>query len=79
MIWPLSFIMRALTSINEQEIEQCLRALIDTSTDSGFMHESFDAQDPHKFTRPWFAWCNSAFGELVLTIFKSHPAILQRV
>jgi hypothetical protein len=38
MIWPLSFIMRALTSVSEQEIEQCLRALIDTSAGTGFMH-----------------------------------------
>jgi meiotically up-regulated gene 157 (Mug157) protein len=79
MIWPLSIIMRALTSDNEQEIEYCLRMLIDTSAGSGFMHESFNAKNPKDFTRPWFAWCNSLFGELIVRISTSHPAILQRI
>jgi uncharacterized protein len=79
MIWPISIIMRALTSRSEDEIERCLRMLIDTTAETGFMHESFEAQDPRKYTRPWFAWCNSAFGELILMISESYPAILERV
>lgn len=78
-IWPLSIIVRALTSNSEEEIEHCLRMLIDTSAGTGFMHESFNAHDPNQFTRPWFAWCNSIFGELVVRIAASHPAILKRV
>ena len=79
MIWPLSIIMRALTSDDEKEIERCLSMLIETNAGTGFMHESFDAHDPAKFTRPWFAWCNSLFGELILQVAGSHPAILERV
>lgn len=79
MIWPLSIIMRALTSEDEKEIEVCLHMLIDTTAGSGFMHESFDAHDPTKFTRPWFAWCNSLFGELVVRVATSHPAVLERI
>ena len=79
MIWPLSIIMRALTSEDESEIESCLRMLLATTGGSVFMHESFDAHDPSKFTRPWFAWCNSLFGELVVRISQSHPQVLQRV
>lgn len=79
MIWPLSIIMRALTSDDEKEIESCLRMLLATTGGSVFMHESFDAHDPSKYTRPWFAWCNSLFGELVVRISESQPGVLQRV
>ena len=79
MIWPLSIIMRALTSEDESEIESCLRTLVATTGGTGFMHESFDARDPAKYTRPWFAWCNSIFGELVVRVSESHPGILERV
>jgi meiotically up-regulated gene 157 (Mug157) protein len=30
------------------------------------MHESFDKNDPAKFTRSWFAWANSLMGELMV-------------
>lgn len=78
-IWPMSIIMRALTSTSVAEQEHCLQMLIATTGEKGFMHESFDARDPRKFTRPWFAWCNSLFGELIVQIASSHPEILSRV
>ena len=76
MIWPLSIIMRALTSRDPNEIAHCLRMLMDTDAGMGFMHESFDARNPRNFTRPWFAWCNSLFGELVLRVAAFNPQIL---
>jgi meiotically up-regulated gene 157 (Mug157) protein len=77
MIWPLSIIMRALTSRDSNEISHCLRMLLDTNAGTGFMHESFDANNPSKYTRAWFAWCNSLFGELVVRLAASHPKILE--
>jgi meiotically up-regulated gene 157 (Mug157) protein len=35
-------------------------------TRTGFIHESFHKDDAGKYTRDWFAWANSLFGELVL-------------
>ena len=29
------------------------------------MHESFDPSAPEEFTRPWFAWANTLFAELL--------------
>ena len=78
MIWPLSIIMRALTSRDSSEISHCLRMLMDTNAGTGFMHESFDANNPGNYTRPWFAWCNSLFGELVVRVAASHPEVLER-
>lgn len=78
MIWPLSIIMRGLTSRDSNEIAHCLRMLVDTNAATGFMHESFAANDPSHYTRAWFAWCNSLFGEFVIRVGDSHPAVLER-
>jgi hypothetical protein len=76
MIWPMSLTMRALTTQDEAEQLQCLRWLKSTHAATGFMHESFHKDDPRKFTRPWFAWANTLFGELILTLHKSSPRLL---
>ena len=75
-IWPMSIIMRALTSDNDTEIEMCLGWLKMSSAGTGFMHESFWKDNVGSYTRPWFAWCNSLFGELVLTLARTKPHIL---
>ena len=67
MIWPMAIIMRALTTDDENEQRQCLAWLKTTHAGTGFMHESFNKNDPAKFTRAWFAWANTLFGELILT------------
>lgn len=77
-IWPLSIILRALTSTDDNEIVTCLQWLRDTTASTDFMHESFDKDDPRKFTRPWFAWANTLFGELILKIAEKRPALLKR-
>jgi uncharacterized protein len=78
MIWPLSIIMRGLTSNDPLEIKKCLLMLKNTHGDTGFMHESFHKDDPSKFTRKWFAWANTLFGELVLSVSKTHPELLNK-
>ena len=75
-IWPMSILMRALTSADEAEIRQCLRWLRDTTAGTGFMHESFKKNDAKEFTRPWFAWANTLYGELILKLAKERPALL---
>src|SRR6185436_6099795 len=42
MIWPMSLLMRALTSEEDREIRECLRTLKATHAGTGFMHEAFD-------------------------------------
>ena len=67
-VWPMSIIMRAMTSSNDEEIRWCIQTLRNTDGDTGFMHESFHKDDPSKFTRKWFAWANTLFGELILKL-----------
>jgi meiotically up-regulated gene 157 (Mug157) protein len=66
MIWPMSIMMRAFTSTDESEIKACIEMLLATDAGTGFMHESFHKDDPARFTRAWFAWQNTLFGELIL-------------
>jgi len=77
-IWPMGIMFRALTSTDDKEILQCLQWLRITTAGTDFMHESFDDNDPAKFTRPWFAWANTLFGELILQVAATRPALLRR-
>ncbi len=65
-IWHISLAMQALTSRDESELDDILEMLERTDAGTGFMHESFHPDDPASFTRPWFAWANSLFSELIL-------------
>ncbi|MEG0789057.1 MAG: glycoside hydrolase family 125 protein [Alistipes sp.] len=68
MIWPMSLMMKAFTSQNDDEIKACVKMVMDTEAGTGFIHESFHKNDPAKFTRVWFAWQNTLFGELILKL-----------
>ena len=78
-IWPLGIIMRGLTSTNDEEICECLRMLISTTAETGFMHEAFDKDDPGNFSRSWFAWANSLFGEWLLKLHAEKPKLLRQM
>ncbi len=77
MIWPMSIIMRANTSNDDAEIRKCVQTLKNTHGGTGFMHESFHKDDPKKFTRHWFAWTNTLFGELMWRLYKEKPELLK--
>lgn len=77
MIWPLAITMRALTSNDDEEIKTCLSTLKKTHAGTGFMHETFHKDDPSNFTRKWFAWANTLFGELIFNLYKTKPHLLK--
>lgn len=77
-IWPMALAMQALTATDDAEIRECLRQLKTSHAGTGFMHESFDANDPRRFTRPWFAWANTLFGELIVTLSEKRPHLLSQ-
>ncbi|HWG84459.1 MAG TPA: glycoside hydrolase family 125 protein, partial [Deinococcales bacterium] len=66
--------MQGLTALNDAEREMLLDTLVSTTAGTGLMHESFDANDSRRFTRPWFAWANSLFAEFVLHATGIMPA-----
>ncbi len=68
-IWHIALSMQALTSEDPAEIEAIVKTLKETDAGTGFMHEGFNPDKPEEFTRPWFAWANSLFAEL---LYKWH-------
>ncbi len=68
-IWPISLCIQGMTSLQPAERAKILRMLLTTHAGTARMHESFDPNQPSAFTREWFAWANSMFGELV---FRMH-------
>jgi meiotically up-regulated gene 157 (Mug157) protein len=77
MIWPMSQILYALTSTSDAEIAHAVQMLKRSSAGTGFMHESYNKNDPTKFTRAWFAWANTLFGELIGKLAHTKPALLR--
>ncbi len=75
-VWPISLMMQALTSIDDAEIRLCLAELKTAAGPRGFMNESVGKDDAAIFTRSWFAWANSLFGELILTLLAERPHLL---
>lgn len=78
-IWPMSIILRAITSVDDKEIVHCIKNLVATHAGTGFMHESFHKDDPTKFTRKWFAWANTLFGELIMKVYNERRSLLREV
>jgi len=77
-IWHLGIISRALTSIDDAEIKSCLETIKKTHAETGFMHESFNKNNPSEFSRSWFAWANTMFGELIIKLFNERPYLLTK-
>ncbi|WP_461451028.1 glycoside hydrolase family 125 protein [Mucilaginibacter sp.] len=78
-IWPMSIIIRAITSTDKAEIASCIKTLRSTHAGTGFMHESFNKDNAADFTRKWFAWANTLFGELIIKTHQYHPELLSAI
>ena len=64
-IWHIGLVMQILTSLDPAEKRECLDMLARTHAGTNYMHEGFDADDPARFTRPWFAWANTLFAQML--------------
>lgn len=67
-IWPIAAAVRGLTSADDGEKRAVLRQLVDAAGARARMSESYDVDDPTRFTREWFSWADSMFCELVLDV-----------
>jgi meiotically up-regulated gene 157 (Mug157) protein len=76
MIWPIAITVRGLTSTDDAEIRACIQSLKATHAGTGYMHESFHKDDASKFTRAWFAWANTLFGEFLWKVYQEKPQLL---
>ena len=76
MAWPMSIMMKLFISKDDKEIARYMTMLMHTDAGTGFMHESFDVNDSDHYTRPWFAWQNGLFAELVMKLIDEGKAPL---
>ena len=76
MIWPMAITMQGLTSTSSKEIKECITMLKATHAGTGFMHETFHKDDPNNFSRSWFAWANTLFGEFLWKTYQQNPELL---
>jgi meiotically up-regulated gene 157 (Mug157) protein len=68
-VWPLALVMEGLTASTQSEKQDVLRELLASDPGDHLLHESFDPNDPKRFTRPDFGWPNALFSEFVMTSF----------
>jgi meiotically up-regulated gene 157 (Mug157) protein len=69
-VWPLAIIMQGLTSTSDGERRDVLSQLLASDPGDHLLHESFDPNDPDKFSRKDFGWPNALFSEFVMTDFN---------
>ncbi|HZV79089.1 MAG TPA: glycoside hydrolase family 125 protein [Candidatus Binatus sp.] len=60
-VWPLSLVVQYRTATSNSERRQVAAALAKSSAGDGTLHESFDVNDPRKYTRESFGWVNALF------------------
>jgi meiotically up-regulated gene 157 (Mug157) protein len=69
-VWPLALVMQGLTAGGQTEKEDVLNQLLASDPGDHLLHESFDPNDPRRFTRPDFGWPNALFSEFIITSFQ---------
>jgi meiotically up-regulated gene 157 (Mug157) protein len=74
-VWPLALIMQGLTSTSETERKEILGQLLASDPGDHLLHESFDPNNPSRFSRKDFGWPNALFSEFVMTDFSGVPAL----
>lgn len=80
--WPMSVLVQALTTDDEGEIMECLEKVKNVSV-FGLINESVNVEtgvDPRRggegMTRSWFAWANSVFAQVILTLAEKRPELI---
>ena len=73
--WPMSLLVQAMTSDEDEEILEIL-SLVKRASTLGLMHESVSVNSIREYTRSWFAWANSVFAQTILDIAKRKPHLL---
>lgn len=73
--WPMSVLVQAMTSDDEEEIEECL-AMVLKHSHLGLVNESVNVERKGQYTRSWFAWANSVFAQAILDLAGRKPGLI---
>ncbi|MDQ2992981.1 MAG: glycoside hydrolase family 125 protein [Candidatus Eremiobacteraeota bacterium] len=74
-VWPIAMLMQGFTATSDAERKDVLSQLLASDPGDHLLHESFNPDDPTKFTRADFGWPNALFSEYVMTAFEGVPAL----
>ena len=69
-VWPLAMLMQGFTASSDGERKDVLSQLLASDPGDHLLHESFNPDDPTKYSRADFGWPNALFSEYVLTTFE---------
>ncbi|KAI4524144.1 DUF1237-domain-containing protein [Schizophyllum commune Loenen D] len=61
---------------DDSEILTRLHTIMNTTDGLGLIHESISVYNVSDWTRPWFAWANSYFAEMVLDLAQRKPGLI---
>ncbi|KLJ09106.1 hypothetical protein EMPG_15468 [Blastomyces silverae] len=73
--WPMSVLVRAHTSDDDDEILESINMVRDASL-LGLIHETVDVNNVSDYTRSWFAWANSVFAQTILDLAVRKPHLI---
>ncbi|KAL6306634.1 Six-hairpin glycosidase-like protein [Sparassis latifolia] len=73
--WPMALVSSIYGTDNDEEILQDLYLIANNTAGLGLIHESIDIYDS-TYTRPWFAWANSYFSEMMLDLASRKPHLI---
>lgn len=70
-VWPMSLIVQYRTAQGDAERGRIINELLLSDAGDGALHESFDVNDPHRYTRSRFGWVNALFQQTFLASGRS--------
>ncbi|KAF7329400.1 hypothetical protein MKEN_00201600 [Mycena kentingensis (nom. inval.)] len=74
--WPMSQISAIFGTDDDGEILERLYLIANNTAGLGLIHESQSIYDATSYTRPWFAWANSFFAEMLLDLAARKPGLI---
>jgi len=73
--WPMSLVSGIYGTDDDEEIMEYLYLIANNTDRLGLIHESINIYD-YSYTRPWFAWANSYFAEMLLDLANRKPYLI---
>lgn len=61
---------------DDDEIRMRLALVVNNTAGLGLIHESINVHNTSVYSRPWFAWANSYFAEMLLDLAERKPGLI---
>ncbi|KAJ7436822.1 Six-hairpin glycosidase-like protein [Mycena latifolia] len=74
--WPMSHISAIFGTDEDADILRSLYLVANNTEGLGLIHEAQSIYAAGDYTRPWFAWANSYFAEMLLDLAKRKPGLI---